>query len=209
MINYDFSEPEYKSWERSETRDLFQRAAIVKSVPGKNEKVKINLEREAKTSDWLILWLDCDREGENIAMEVVDVCLKANRRLKVFRARFSALSYQDVSRALMNLQRPDERASIAVDARMELDLRLGAAFTRFNTLCAKRNRILGLLDGGENGGERRERGRGRGVNDKENKNIISYGPCQFPTLGFIVQRKWDVDAHVPENFGRFRSDIEY
>jgi DNA topoisomerase-3 len=200
LMNYDFSEPEYKSWERSETRDLFQRAAIVKSVPGKNEKVKINLEREAKTSDWLILWLDCDREGENIAMEVVDVCLKANRRLKVFRARFSALSYQDVSRALMNLQRPDERASIAVDARMELDLRLGAAFTRFNTLCAKRNRILGLLDGGENGGERRERGRGRGVNDKENKNIISYGPCQFPTLGFIVQRKWDVDAHVPEKF---------
>ena len=93
-----------------------------------------------------------------------------------------------------SLQRPDEAASIAVDARQELDLRLGAAFTRFNTLCVKRNGVLALL--GENGGGGGEREDGRG-NDRDNKTVISYGPCQFPTLGFIVQRKWDVDAHVP------------
>ena len=209
LMNYDFIEQEYKSWERSDMRDLFGRARIAKSVPENMKKVKANLEREARTSDWLILWLDCDREGENIAMEVVDVCLKANRRLKVFRARFSALSYQDVSRALMNLQMPDEAASMAVDARQELDLRLGAAFTRFNTICVKRNGILGLLDdndgggggGGGEGGGGGGRGGGRGGgNDKDNKGVISYGPCQFPTLGFIVQRKWDADAHVPERF---------
>ena len=152
LMSYEFIEQEYKSWERSDMRDLFGRARIAKSVPEKMKKVKANLEREARTSDWLILWLDCDREGENIAMEVVDVCLKANRRLKVFRARFSALSYQDVSRALQNLQMPDEAASMAVDARQELDLRLGAAFTRFNTICVKRNGILGLLDDDNGGG---------------------------------------------------------
>ncbi len=108
LMNYDFTEHEYKSWEHSDARDLFGRARIAKLVPDDKKEVKVNLEREARTSEWLILWLDCDREGENIAMEVVDVCLNANRRLKVFRARFSALSYQDVSRALMNLQRPDE-----------------------------------------------------------------------------------------------------
>ena len=197
LMTYDVTEPEDKSWEHSDARDLFGRARIAKLVPEDKKEVKVNLEREARTSEWLILWLDCDREGENIAMEVVDVCLNANRRLKVFRARFSALSYQDVSRALMNLQRPDEAASIAVDARQELDLRLGAAFTRFNTLCVKRNGVLALL--GENGGGGGERGGGRG-NDRDNKTVISYGPCQFPTLGFIVQRKWDVDAHVPEKF---------
>lgn len=33
---------------------------------------------------------------------------------------------------------------------------------------------------------------------------MSYGPCQFPTLGFIVQRKWDIDAHVPESFWKIK-----
>lgn len=28
----------------------------------------------------------------------------------------------------------------------------------------------------------------------------SYGPCQFPTLGLIVQRWWEIQAHVPEDF---------
>jgi DNA topoisomerase-3 len=49
------------------------------------------LEDEARHSQWLVLWLDCDREGENIAYEVVDVCLTSNSRLNIWRAHFSAL----------------------------------------------------------------------------------------------------------------------
>jgi DNA topoisomerase-3 len=46
----------------------------------------------------------------------------------------SALSYNNVTRALNNLVAPNENESKAVDMRQEIDLRLGASFTRFNTM---------------------------------------------------------------------------
>lgn len=37
---------------------------------GENEKIMRNLQTQARSCQQLILWLDCDREGENIAFEV-------------------------------------------------------------------------------------------------------------------------------------------
>lgn len=82
----------------------------------------------------LIIWTDCDREGEHIGSEIVEICRAANSRLDVYRARYSAVTQGELRRSMANLQRLDLKQVAAVEARCELDLRSGAIFTRFQTL---------------------------------------------------------------------------
>ncbi|CAF3428453.1 unnamed protein product [Rotaria sp. Silwood2] len=106
----------------------------------------------------------------------MNVCRPSKNGLKIYRARFSEITYESAVRALSNLIQPDERISAAVDVRQELDLRIGAAFTRFQTL--RLHRLFGF----------------------DSKQIISYGPCQFPTLGFIVERYLQRENFIREPF---------
>jgi DNA topoisomerase-3 len=128
----------------------------------------------------LVLWLDCDREGEAIAYEVIDVCKKKNPRIQVHRAHFSTLQQREVKNAMMNLRRPNQQFADAVRARQEIDLRLGAVFTRFQTTRLRDRYDLPDIGHGS--------------------NVISYGPCQFPTLGFIVDRYLRREKFVAEPF---------
>ena len=67
----------------------------------------------------MIIWTDCDREGENIGAEVRDICLEAKPSLIVKRAKFSEITNQAVTHAMNNLININERVVNAVDARQE------------------------------------------------------------------------------------------
>ena len=61
---------------------------------------------------------------------MIDVCKAVNRYLAVQRAHFSALTKEDIERAIQNLTEPNRFLAEAVRTRQEIDLRIGASFTR-------------------------------------------------------------------------------
>ncbi|KAL9654769.1 hypothetical protein ABK040_008563 [Willaertia magna] len=178
-IDFELAKKNWHSCDPSVLMDVT--TPVLHSVPKKSKDVEANLITEAKDVTKLILWLDCDREGENISFEVIDVCKKVNRVLSIengtiLRAKFSELKPQAIHRAIATLVKPNELDSLAVEARKEIDLRIGAAFTRFQTM-RLRQKFTGLSE-----------------------SLISYGPCQFPTLGFVVRRDLIIKNFQPEKF---------
>ncbi|XP_011011406.1 PREDICTED: DNA topoisomerase 3-alpha-like isoform X1 [Populus euphratica] len=173
-------EDRFRKWHSCDPADLYT-APIRKYVPEDKLDIKRTLEEEARRCHWLVLWLDCDREGENIAFEVMTVCKGVNRNLTIRRARFSALIERDIHEAAQNLIAPNQWFSDAVDARQEIDLRIGASFTRFQTMLLRDRFVIDSA--------------------QDDRNLVlSYGPCQFPTLGFVVERYWEIQSHEPEEF---------
>ena len=78
-----------------------------------------NLKRFSRDADILVLWLDCDREGEAIAYDVMEVCLQSRgkKNLECLRAHFSALTSQQINDAMCNLTAADKNLADAVKLR--------------------------------------------------------------------------------------------
>lgn len=196
----DFHE-RYRKWHSCPPSDLFE-APIVTQIAEDKKAVAGNIEAQARYNNILFIWTDCDREGEHIGTEIRDIALRANPNMQVWRARFSNIERAcvklssctnitngDCRHIIQAARTPiqlDEAQANAVSARIELDLRLGAAFTRMQTLSLQQ-----MLP-----------------QQGEQKKVISYGSCQFPTLGFVVDRYLRVRNFVPEPFWYIRVSHE-
>jgi DNA topoisomerase-3 len=95
---------------------------------------------------------------------------------RILRAKFSSITPQDIKRAMNKLVSPNELDAKAVDTRQELDLKIGCAFTRFQT------RFF------------------QGKYANLDSSVISFGPCQTPTLALCVKRHDDILSFQPEPF---------
>ena len=170
----------YSNWQKTDLHDLID-AALVKEPTDKN--VVKAIRKVAKEADELVIATDFDREGELIGLEALEEMLEANPdlgsredaddgTLQIKRARYSALTREEIERAFGNLDLFSYPLANAGAARQDIDLLWGATLTRAVSLATRRF----------------------------GSNFLSVGRVQSPTLGLIVERELERRAHVPKPF---------
>lgn len=97
----------YNNWDRVDPVELFS-CPIEKKEATPKLKMPAFLSQEAKGCDYLVLWLDCDKEGENICYEVMNAVAKSmNGNVfsdsVTYRAKFSAITEKDIKAAFNTL----------------------------------------------------------------------------------------------------------
>jgi len=94
LTEHDFYDT-HRKWTSCEPFELFD-APVETQVAKDKKSIENNLLTQARRADMLMIWTDCDREGEHIGMEIVRVCRRAKAGIQVKRARFSAIIAQYV-----------------------------------------------------------------------------------------------------------------
>ncbi len=170
VVEIDFV-PGYSNWrsEQYTPRSLIDAKTI--KIPTERKIVSL-LQKLAKKAERVTIATDFDTEGELIGKEAFELIRAANQKVIVDRARFSAITHQELTHAFSHTTELDFALAAAGEARQSIDLMWGAALTRFISLAARR------------GGQ----------------NILSVGRVQSPTLSMIVDREKEIEAFVPEKY---------
>src|SRR3954464_8879100 len=183
----------YSNWQETDLHELID-ADIVKEPTDKN--VVKAVKKVAKDADEVVIATDYDREGELIGLEALEAIIEVNpglvgaskgsdgdalaTRPRIKRARYSALTKQEIERAFGDLDDLSYDLAYAGAARQDIDLIWGATLTRAVSLATRRF----------------------------GSNFLSVGRVQSPTLGLIVERELERRAHVAkpywEVFARFQ-----
>jgi len=136
------------------------------------EKYIKALQKLGKNADEVIIATDYDREGELIGVEALDVILKVNKKIKIKRAKYSAITEEEIRKSFSNLLDIDYNLASSANARSVIDLIWGASLTRFLSLSAKR---LG-------------------------NSYLSVGRVQTPTLALIKKKDDEIENFVPKSY---------
>ena len=131
--------------------------------------------------DRVIIATDFDREGELIGLECLELLQKVHPGIEVVRARYSALTRDEIEGSFQNLQHVDHALAAAAAARQEIDLVWGALLTRYLSLTAGT--------------------RGRG--------FLSVGRVQTPTLALLVERDQAIKEFQPTPFWQLEADARH
>jgi len=176
----------YSNWQQTDLHELID-ADLIKEPTDKN--VVRAIRKVAKDADEIVIATDYDREGELIGLEALEQIVEANPAVtdggiatqpRVKRARYSALTKQEIERAFGDLDDLSYDLAYAGAARQDIDLIWGATLTRAVSLATRRF----------------------------GSNFLSVGRVQSPTLALIVERELERRAHVAkpywEVFARFQ-----
>ena len=180
---------QHNKWDAIDPVELYD-VPIVKLEAMRKMRMPQLIQKLSKGKDILCLWLDCDSEGENICYEVIYNSLPyLNKRnyQQIFRAKFSSLTKKDLKEAFDKISDyADKNVSLSVDARQVIDLKIGVSFTRFLT-----SSIMPAL-----------------TELSENYKMLSYGPCQTPTLWFCVNRQKEMKNFVSTPYYKIYIEVE-
>jgi DNA topoisomerase-1 len=179
----------YSNWQKTDLHDLID-AKLIKEPTDKN--VVKAIKKLAKEADELVIATDFDREGELIGLEALEEMLDANPELGnrdeteagtlvVQRARYSALTKEEIDRAFSEIDTLSYPLANAGAARQDIDLLWGATLTRAVSLASRRF----------------------------GSNFLSVGRVQSPTLGLIVEREMERRAHVAKPFWELFAKFEH
>ncbi len=168
----------YSNWQQTDLHELID-ADLIKEPTDKN--VVRAIRKVAKDADEIVIATDYDREGELIGLEALEQIVEANPAVteggiaaqpQVKRARYSALTKDEIQRAFGDLDDLAYDLAYAGAARQDIDLIWGATLTRAVSLATRRF----------------------------GSNFLSVGRVQSPTLALIVERELERRAHVAKPY---------
>jgi DNA topoisomerase I len=174
IVELDYP-PEFAEWTLSGLPHLLATEPLKRVTEGGIVGALRSIVREF---DRVIIATDFDREGELIGLECLELLQEVHPSIEVRRARYSALTRDEIERSFTHLQDVDRALAEAAAARQEIDLVWGALLTRYLSLTA----------------------------EQRGKSFLSVGRVQTPTLALLVERDQAIKEFVPTPFWQIEAD---